>query len=56
MDGHPRDLGRLLAGSGGVIPVPPIPLSDQLVTGLVLVDVTIGGIGARSGVDAAWAR
>jgi hypothetical protein len=39
-------------------PVSPIPLPDQLVTvtGAVLADVAIGGIGARSGVDAVRAR
>ncbi len=53
---HPRDPGWLLAGLGGVNPVPPIPLPGELESGLALADVTTGGIGARSGVNAARAR
>ncbi len=53
---HPRDPGPLLACPGGVNPEPPIPLPDYDVTGAELHDVTMGGIGARSGVDAVRAR
>jgi hypothetical protein len=52
----PRDPGRLLAGSGGVNPEPPIPLPDHDATGAFLLVATTGGIGARSGVDAVRAR
>ncbi len=62
-DAHPSDRpgpfsrpGRHLARLGGVDPVPPIPPPSPLVTGMLLVDITTGGIGARSGVDAVRAR
>jgi hypothetical protein len=51
-----RGPGRLLAGPGGVNPEPPIPLPDHDVAAVFLLVGTIGGIGARSGVDAARAR
>ncbi len=62
-DAHPSDRpgpfsrpGRHLARLGGVNPVPPIPLPKQLRNVTFLVDITTGGIGARSGVDAVRAR
>lgn len=53
---HPRDTGQHLAGSDGINPVPPIPLPDHLVTRTVVIGITTGGIGARSGVEAVRAR
>jgi hypothetical protein len=45
-----------LAGPGGVNPEPPIPLRDHDGRDAERLDVTIGGIGAGSGVDAARIR
>jgi hypothetical protein len=53
---HHRDPGQHLAGSGGVNPEPPIPLPEHDVAAAFLLVVTIGGIGARSGVDVVRAR
>jgi hypothetical protein len=52
----PAILAGHLARPGGVNPEPPILLLDHDATGAFLLVVATGGIGARSGVDAARAH
>jgi hypothetical protein len=53
---HPRDPGRHLARPGRSQSGTPIPLPDHYGTGVRAGDVTTGGFGVRSGVDAVRAR
>lgn len=49
--GHHRGRGGHLAGLGGVNPVPPIPRPDQLITSMLLANVTTSaGSGRAAGL------